>query len=289
MYAGETMAIDDFPALLRLLDEHPEWRDELRRRVLDDEFLRLPALVRQNSRDIAQNSADIRELKEVVAQNSRDIAQNSADIRELKEVVAQNSRDIAQNSADIRELKEVVAQNSRDIAQNSADVRENSFAIRDLAETVRAMADAFEVRFNRIESKLGRLDGRMAEFEWDRKFAGRFGRIVRRSRLRMPNDLVMFEDAHEDGRITDEEADAVRLLDLIIEGIKGKGAEARRVLLAVEISTRIEENDIARAIERAAILRKVGYDAVPVVGGSELEATVRDAAAERGVEVVLAG
>lgn len=234
------MAIDDFPGLLRLLDEHPEWREELRNRILDDEFMRLPALVRQNSRDIAQNSADIRELKDVVA-------------------------------------------------QNSADIRANTLAIRDLAQTVQAMADAIEVRFNRIESKLGRLDGRMAEFEWDRKFAGRLGRIVRRSRLRMPSDLVMFEDAHEDGRITDEEADAVRLLDLIVEGIKGKGAEARRVLLAVEISTRIEENDIARAIERAAILRKVGYDAVPVVGGSELEATVRDSAAERGVEVVLAG
>ncbi len=37
----------DFPDLLLLLEEHPEWRAELRRHVLTDELLELPALVRQ--------------------------------------------------------------------------------------------------------------------------------------------------------------------------------------------------------------------------------------------------
>src|SRR5581483_7289890 len=40
------MQMASFDDLLRLLDEHPEWRAELRRRVLDDEFLELPALTR---------------------------------------------------------------------------------------------------------------------------------------------------------------------------------------------------------------------------------------------------
>ncbi len=40
------MRMASFDDLLRLLDEHPEWRAELRRRVLDDEFLELPALTR---------------------------------------------------------------------------------------------------------------------------------------------------------------------------------------------------------------------------------------------------
>jgi hypothetical protein len=49
-------AVNDFRDLLQLLDEHPEWQAELRRKILDDEFLRLPEYVRQNS-------ADIRELQ----------------------------------------------------------------------------------------------------------------------------------------------------------------------------------------------------------------------------------
>jgi chromosome segregation ATPase len=42
-----SFTIDDFQDLLRLLDQHPEWRAELRRHVLSDELLELPALVRQ--------------------------------------------------------------------------------------------------------------------------------------------------------------------------------------------------------------------------------------------------
>jgi hypothetical protein len=38
---------DDFQDLVRLLDQHPEWKAELRRHVLTDELLELPALTRQ--------------------------------------------------------------------------------------------------------------------------------------------------------------------------------------------------------------------------------------------------
>jgi hypothetical protein len=69
--------IVDFMDLLELLRERPEWKAELRRELLGDELISLPDLVRANSEAIAQNSADIRELREVVAQNS-------ADIRELQ-------------------------------------------------------------------------------------------------------------------------------------------------------------------------------------------------------------
>jgi hypothetical protein len=40
-------AVDDFRDLVRLLGEHPEWREELRRLVLTDELLALPGIVRE--------------------------------------------------------------------------------------------------------------------------------------------------------------------------------------------------------------------------------------------------
>jgi len=39
--------VEDFQDLLRLLEDHPQWQVELRRRLLTDELLELPALVRQ--------------------------------------------------------------------------------------------------------------------------------------------------------------------------------------------------------------------------------------------------
>jgi hypothetical protein len=35
--------VEDFPDLLRVLAEHPEWRAELRRHVLSEELVALPA------------------------------------------------------------------------------------------------------------------------------------------------------------------------------------------------------------------------------------------------------
>ena len=39
--------VGDFQDLVRLLEERPEWRAELRRFVLSDDLLELPAVVRQ--------------------------------------------------------------------------------------------------------------------------------------------------------------------------------------------------------------------------------------------------
>ena len=42
-----SFTVDDFQDLIRLLQQHPERRAELRRHVLSDELLELPAVVRQ--------------------------------------------------------------------------------------------------------------------------------------------------------------------------------------------------------------------------------------------------
>ena len=41
-----TYTVGDFRDLVRLLEERPEWRAELRRHVLSDDLLELPAVVR---------------------------------------------------------------------------------------------------------------------------------------------------------------------------------------------------------------------------------------------------
>jgi len=265
------LSIDDMREWLAILREHPEWKAEVRREVLSEELLTLPELVRQNGEDIralrevvAQNSADIEALKEVVAQNS-------VDIQALKEVVAQNS-------ADIQALKEVVAQNSVDIRQNSADIADLTREVRALVQTV-----------TRLDGRVGHLEGGQDEWRWRANFTGRFGQLVSRSKLVTASELDAFEDAWDDGRISDVEALSVRRVDLLITGVRRIGTEKLNVLLVVEVSRTIEEQDILRARSRADILRRVGYEAVPVVAGSAISDIDRSAALSNGVEVVLNG
>ena len=50
--------IEDFQDLIRLLQERPEWRADLRRLVLTDELLALPELVRELAE--AQRRTEVR-------------------------------------------------------------------------------------------------------------------------------------------------------------------------------------------------------------------------------------
>ncbi len=56
--------VADFPHLLRLLEQHPEWRAELRRLVLTDDLLGLPALVRGLAEAQTRTEARVAELAE---------------------------------------------------------------------------------------------------------------------------------------------------------------------------------------------------------------------------------
>ena len=280
------MTVNDVRDFVRILREHPEWRDEVRREVVGEALISLPDLIRANSEAIAENTAAIRELREVVAQNSRDI-------RDLREVVAQNTRDIAQNSADIRELKEVVAQNSRDITQNSRDIAQNTSDIRDLREVVERLVvavDGLTVRVTREQATdIGDLKGFMLEERYrktpDRVLRSRFRKMRALSHL----DLPRIDEAEDARIITEDQAITLRALDLIVFGREGRGADARDAYMAIEVSWTIGTEDVTRAADRAALLTSIGYPAYAEVAGRAIDDRTRALAAERNVEVFIEG
>ncbi len=85
---------DDF---LKVLREHPEWKQAVRMEILGEELLSLPDLVKENSRQIAENSRQIAALTERVDENSRQIAA-------LTERMDENSRQIAELTQTVRRL-----------------------------------------------------------------------------------------------------------------------------------------------------------------------------------------
>ena len=291
------MTIEDIRGWIAVLRANPDLQAEVRREVLSEELLSLPDLVRQNGEDI-------RALREVVQQNTEDIRQNGEDIRALREIVQQNTEDIRQNSEDIRALREIVQQNTEDIRQNGEDIRalreivqQNSVDIRELKDSVNRVTDAVATLAIRIDNLvnvttrhngvIGALDGASTEMRWKLNYSGRFGRLVRRARLREPAELDAFEEAFDSGAIDDDEAQAVRELDVIIEGERGRRPNHEHVLLAIEVSVRLEEKDLKRVLDRTAILRKVGYNAIPVLAGALIDPFLEMKAKARGVHVVL--
>ncbi|MCS6829783.1 MAG: hypothetical protein NZ749_03975, partial [bacterium] len=75
------MTVNDVSDLIKILKEHPDWRDELRRVLLTEELLQLPSLVR--------------ELVEVQQQQAQEIAQIRAILAEVLQVQKQHSEILA--------------------------------------------------------------------------------------------------------------------------------------------------------------------------------------------------
>jgi uncharacterized coiled-coil protein SlyX len=130
----------DWDEFMRRLREDPAFRDEVRRQVLTEDLLNLPAVVR----------AGLAALTEQVRENSRQIAALTEALREFREAaerrfaaaeaqIQENGRQIAALAEQVRENSRQIAENGKQIASLAEQVRENGRQIATLAEQVRAL------------------------------------------------------------------------------------------------------------------------------------------------------
>ncbi|MGQ9488202.1 MAG: hypothetical protein ACUVR7_13405, partial [Armatimonadota bacterium] len=84
-----SFTVEDFHQLIAQLEQHPEWRAELRRMVLSEELLQLPDLVRELV--VAQKRTDERvdRLAEQLVQLTKRVDQLTARVDQLAEQLAQ--------------------------------------------------------------------------------------------------------------------------------------------------------------------------------------------------------
>jgi len=140
-----------------------------------------------------------------------------------------------------------------------------------------------------METRLGTLTGWALENHYRHHVAGYFGRWLRRARAIELSDLPGIEEAYDSGQLAIHEWESLSALDLLVRGRAGKGEEAKEVLVAVEISANLNPDDVERAYDRAALLRRLGFNALPVVAGENIRPIAEDRAKQLGVAIFLDG
>ncbi len=269
--------IQDLQDLLRLLDEHPEWREPLRARLLHGELLELPALVRQ--------------LAEAQSRTEERLGRVVERLGELAEAQLRTEARLDQLVTRVDQLAEAQLRTEVRLDQLAAAQQEMSRTQTDLTLAVQTMGqkvDQLAASVGKLTEKVGDHDGQLLELEYIRKAPGRFGRIARRPHVLAPRTLVdRLDDAVDDGRLTWEERNALLNADIVAEGrLTDGGAD---VYLLVEVSAAIDEDDIRRALERSRILSKLGRPAVPVTAGRTIGGHTDLAARSAGVWRVIGG
>ena len=97
--------IDEFHDLLRLLREHPDWRDELRRQVLADEMLDLPKAMQKLTERVDQLTERMDQLTERVDQLAGRMNQLAGRMDQLAESHVKVSQDVDWLKGSMLELR----------------------------------------------------------------------------------------------------------------------------------------------------------------------------------------
>lgn len=190
------MAIDSFDELLRALHEHPSWREELRRVVLTDDLLGLPAVVR--------------ELAAAQLSTERRLDALTARVEALAAQVGSLAARVHELAARVEELA-------------AAQVRTE--------QALEGLAARMDVLTKRVDPLVGDL----VERRYRDKAHAYFAPIVRRLHVLTGDELDrLLEEAVDQGQLDEREAMEVRWADAVASG-RRDDAPAYLVLEASEV------------------------------------------------------
>lgn len=237
--------VEDFVDLIRILEERPEWRAELRRLVLTDELLKLPEQIRALT-------ASVERLVEAQARAEERLGRlEEAQIRTEERLQRLEEAELRTEER-LRRLEEAHGERLARLeeAQRRAEER---FA--ELAETVRSLLQ-----------DVSWLKGDALERHYREHAFAYFSRLVRGAHALSSDELgALLEGAVEQGLLSQDEAAEVAEADVVIRGRRREdGAE---VYLVVEVSWGVGPSDVARAARRAELLARAGLKTRPVVAG----------------------
>ncbi len=259
---------DDLKAFLRALAEHAEVRAELAR-LLAEHFLR----------ELREEIRAIAEAQRRTDQHLQALAEAQRRTEERVEALAEAQRRTEERVGKVEEQLALLAEAQRRTEERvealAAAQRRTEEALRELSETV-----------GRLAHDVATLKGMSLQTHYLLQADGMFGAIARGIRvLDGPARESLLGPAIEAGRLSPEEAMAIRQADVLAVG-KREGAE---VYLVAEVSWAIDQTDVERARDRAALLERAGVRALPIVAGQVIHPEVDEVARASGVWRVLDG
>jgi hypothetical protein len=239
-------SVEEFRDLVRILEERPEWRNELRRFILTDQLLALPE-------QMAELRAYTEQRFQALAAAQQRTEERLTALTAAQQRTEERLTALAAAQQRTEEHLTALAEAQRRTEERLTTV---STQLADLIQVVQTFA-----------TDLGDLKGRNLEYAYSTKVYAYFGRIVRRAHALSPDELTsLLEDAIDGGVLSEEQAEDISLTDVIVRGRRRtNGAE---VFLVVEVSWGVGPLDVERAMRRASLLARIGTPALPVVAGT---------------------
>jgi chromosome segregation ATPase len=276
--------VRDFNDLMRLLDRHPEWVEALRQRLLTRELLDSPKTLRRLSRRVGRVERAVEDLKATVQDLAQSVQALTQSVAALIQAQQQRDEAFAAFRAEVDRRFAELAEAQRRHYEEFAAHRQEFLEYR--AETDRRfaeLAEAIQALAQRVDNLSGQVRGWVHEDRY-RTRPRRYRRLLLDPHILSTEAReALLRQAEAAGRLTPEEAAELEDADVLVQGrSRATGGEAFRV---VEVSAKVNTDDVERAVERAEILRKARPEAevIPVAAGPEIHPLAARAARDQGV------
>ncbi len=250
----------------RLVEEQKEHNRRLER--LEEITARLVQVQEEHNERLTRLEETVAQLVETTRQLVKVQEEHNRRLEGLEEAQREHNRRLER-------LEEAQREHNRRLEGLEEAQREHNRRLKRLEE----VQNEHTAELKQIRDKLGSLEGIVLEDHYRRRAHSFFGRWLRNVRVVEWSKL----EGQLRASLTPDEYGKVADLDAIIQGIwQDTGKE---IWIALEVSATVDRTDVERAHERAALLRKAGWPAVPVAAG---RATTQGALREaEGLKVVL--
>ena len=305
--ATEIRTIED---LVRIIQEHPEWRRELLVALLGEEFLHMPdrllrveevlaQLVESHARltervdrltesheRLAGSHQRLAESHERLTARVEQLAESHERLTERVEQLAESHERLTERVDRLTESHERLAESHRQLAESHQRLTESHERLIEEVRELRTIVEQLVFRMGRAESDIAHLRGEVLEIRYQQRAPALFGYYVRRPRVINVGHFLdeLREGGHE---FTQDEWIQLAAIDLIISARHPQTREP--LYLVVEVSRVIYPDDIQRAIERAEMLRQRGLTTYPAVAGEGIDPEAREMAERSKIFVLLSG
>ena len=179
----------------------------------------------------------------------------------------------------VEELAEAQRRTEARVEELAEAQRRTEARLQEVGEKIDALTAAVKMLSDQFTEDTGGL----YEVRFERKAPSLFGQWLRRPRVVTLNDLERVDAAEMDGTISPFEASQLRALDIIIMGLDKRESGYPETILAVEVSRTLDDSHLDRAEGRARLLAKLGYRALPAVGGKFASERLANEAERRGI------
>jgi hypothetical protein len=278
--------IVDEKAILRAFQKRAEVREAIRRQILHDELLQLPELVRQlveaQQRNAAQQQENSRLIRQLIESQQRHEAILQEHSRLLQQLIESQQRHEAILQEHSRLLQQLIESQQR----HEAILQEHARQLQELTAQVRRVVEVQE----QMARDLHDLKEWRKGFDGLRRGAELEKEVRQRARIIFAGGRGGHPESPFVSRLLKNWLRTLNGDDPILEAaadptaanlIWSKGGK----VIVVEVSVKVDRDDVDRAFARANTLRGAGIDAVPVVIGDRWTSDkVRTRAEMRGVE-----